>query len=291
MAGFCGSCGAPVRGPFCGKCGQPVDAPQVVEQPVVAASAAPLPQPVSAVPPAAKSGGLGTIILVVVLVFAVVAVMGIGAVLYGVYWAKKKVDTYSAAVSGGGNREQVAVAHGNSCALLSTAELQKVLGVTIERSEEIEEENKPGCAYFTNAAGFATLRKMAVEQSKRDSARAQKRPAAKTDNPLELLKDTKDLEGAIKALSMQLPGKDNQVFSFTVDRNADSGSWTAMKTTVSVVPGFEEVSGVGDHAMIGTFGHAFYVAKGNTIIYLSTLYVPDAQLRGAEIGRRILGHM
>ena len=297
MAGFCGSCGAPIRGPFCGKCGQPVDAPQVVTQPVAAgagapaASPVPLPQAVSAVPPATKSGGLGTIILVVVLIFAVVAVLGIGAALYGVYWAKKKVDTYSAAVRGGGNGEQVAVAHGNSCALLSTPELQKVLGVTIERSEEIEEENKPGCAYFTNAAGFVTLRNMAVEQSKRDSARAQKRPAAKTDNPLELLKDTKDLEGAIKALSMQLPGKDNQVFSFTVDRNADSGSWTAMKTTVSVVPGFEEVSGVGDHAMIGTFGHAFYVAKGNTIIYLSTLYVPDAQLRGAEIGRRILGHM
>lgn len=291
MAGFCGSCGAPVRGSFCGKCGQPVDAPQTVTQPVAAASAAPLPQAVSAVPPAAKSGGLGTIILVVVLVFAVVAVLGIGAALYGLYWAKKKVETYSAAVSGGGNREQVAVAHGNSCALLSTAELQKVLGVTIERSEEIEEENKPGCAYFTNAAGFETLRNMAVEQAKRDSARAQKRPAAKTDNPLELLTDTKDLEGAIKALSMQLPGKDNQVFSFTVDRNGNSGSWTAMKTTMSVVPGFEEVSGVGDHAMIGTFGHAFYAAKGNTIIYLNTLDVPDASSRGAEIARRILGHM
>jgi hypothetical protein len=108
---------------------------------------------------------------------------------------------------------------------------------------------------------------------------------------MELLKDTKDLEGAIKALSMQLPGKDNQVFSFTVDRSADSGSWTAMKTTMSVVPGFEEVAGVGDHAMIGTFGHAFYAAKGNTMIYLNTLYVPDASSRGAEIARRILGHM
>ncbi|MGB8324083.1 MAG: zinc ribbon domain-containing protein [Candidatus Acidiferrum sp.] len=291
MAGFCGSCGAPVRGPFCGKCGQPVDAPQVLAQPIAAASAGPLPQAVGAVPPATKSGGLGTIILVVVLVFAVVAVLGIGAALYGLYWAKKKVDTYSAAVSGGGNGQQVAVAHGNSCALLSTAELQKVLGVTIERSEEIEEENQPGCAYFTNTAGFATLRNMAVEQAKRDSARAQKRPAAKTDNPLELLKDTKDLEGAVKALSMQLPGKDNQVFSFTVDRNAASGSWTGMKATMSVVPGFEEVSGVGDHAMIGTFGHAFYAAKGNTIIYLNTLYVPDASSRGAEIARRILGRM
>ena len=61
-----------------------------------------------------------------------------------------------------------------------------------------------------------------------------------------------------------------------------------MKTTMSVVPGFEEVSGVGDHAMIGTFGHAFYAVKGNTIIYLNTLYVPDASSRGAEIARRIL---
>ncbi len=297
MAGFCGSCGAPIRGPFCGKCGQPADAPQDVAQPTTAgtgssaASPVQLAQGVSAVPPAAKSGGLGTIILVVVLVFAVVAALGIGAVLYGVYWAKKKVDTYSAAVRGGGNREQVAVAHGNSCPLLSAAELQKVLGVTIERSEEIEEENKPGCAYFTNAAGIATLQKMAAEQTKRDSARAQKGATAKTDNPLELLKNTKDLEGAIKALSMQAAGKDGQVFSFTVERNADSGSWTSMKTTMSVVPGFEEVQGVGDHAMIGTFGHAFYAVKGNTILYLNTLYVPEARNRGAELARRILGKM
>jgi hypothetical protein len=297
MAAFCGSCGTPIRGPFCGNCGQPVDAPQVVAQPVAAGAVAPeaspalLPQAVSAVPVATNSGGLGTIILVVVLVFAVVAVLGIGAALYGLYWANKKVDTYSAAMRGGGNGEQVAVAQGHSCALLPAAELQKVLGVTIERSEEIAEENKPGCAYFTNAAGMSTLRKMAVEQTKRDSARAQKRPAAKTDNPLELLKDTNDLEGAIKALSMQLPGKANQVFSFTIDRNVDSGSWTAMKTTMSVVPGFEEVSGVGDHAMIGTFGHAFYAVKGNTIIYLNTLYVPDAEKRGSEIARRILGRM
>src|SRR5580692_13010082 len=108
MAGFCGSCGAPIRGPFCGRCGQPVDAPQTVTQPVAegagasAGSAVPLPQAVSAVPPAAKSGGLGTVILVVVLVFAVVAVLGIGAALYGLYWAEKKVETYSEAVSGGG---------------------------------------------------------------------------------------------------------------------------------------------------------------------------------------------
>jgi hypothetical protein len=293
MAGFCGSCGAPIRGPFCGKCGQPVDAPQtVVTQPVASASAVPLSQAVSAVPPAAKSGGLGTIILVMVLVFAVVAVLGIGTALYGLYWAKKKVDTYSGAVTGGGNGQQVAVAHGDSCVLLSTAELQKVLGVTIERSEEIEEENKPGCAYFTNAAGLVTLQRMAVEQTKRDAALAKQHPAPKSDNPLMLSQDaTKGMEGLVKSLGLQVPGKPGQVFSFTVDPYAGSASWAGIKLASSVAPGSIEVSGIGDHAMLGAFGKTFYVFKGDTMIALSTDHVPDAQHRGAEIARRILGRM
>jgi hypothetical protein len=259
------------------------------------AAAAPLmpavPRGPAAVPPPAKSGGLGKIILAVGVVFVVLALIAGGALVYGVYWAKKKVATYSAAVNAGNSSEQVAVAHGNSCALLSAEELQQILGVRIEKTQEIEEGENPGCAYFTNDEGVAQLRKMAAQQAKRDSDNASKKPAPKTDNPLELLKDTKDMEGIVKSLGMQEPPKDGQIFSFTVDRRAGDENWTAMRTALSIVPGFEEVQGVGDHAMIGSFGHAFYALKGHNTVTLNTMFVPDAEKRGAEIARRILRRM
>jgi hypothetical protein len=269
------------------KCGQPAS----VTPAPVAAPPSVIPQIPSAVPPRAKSGGLGKIIFAVVLLFAVLAMLAAGAVFYGVYWAKKKVATYSAAVNARNSSDQVAVSHGNSCALLSAGELQQILGVKIERTQEIAEGDNPGCAYFTNDDGVAQLRKMAVQQAKRDADNASKKAAAKTDNPLELLKNTKDMEGIVKSLGMQEPPKDGQIFSFTVDHRAGEENWTAMKTALSIVPGFEEVQGVGDHAMIGSFGHAFYALKGHTTLTLNTIYVPDAEKRGAEIARRILAHL
>jgi hypothetical protein len=99
------------------------------------------------------------------------------------------------------------------------------------------------------------------------------------------------MEGTIKGLALTQPDKDGKIFSFTVDHDFDPGSWGALRTTLAVVPGFKEVDGVGDHAMIGSFGHAFYVLKGDTMIHLDTMYVPETRIRGAEIGSRIISHL
>jgi hypothetical protein len=58
-----------------------------------------------------------------------------------------------------------------------------------------------------------------------------------------------------------------------------------------VVPGFEDLSGVGDRALMGSLGHAIFVLKGDSVITLETTYVPDARNRGAELGRAILSHL
>jgi hypothetical protein len=90
---------------------------------------------------------------------------------------------------------------------------------------------------------------------------------------------------------MTQPVKDGQVFSFTVQRGVDEESWSGMRVTEAAVPGFEEVSGVGDHAMIGAFGHAFYVKKGDALITMSTMMVPETRVKGSEIGKRIIGKL
>ena len=217
--------------------------------------------------------------------------MAFGAVLYGVHWVKGKVSSLTGGAVGG---SQVQVSQGNACALLSRAELQQVLGVAVERNSEIMEGNDPGCAYYTNPAAFSELQKIAVEQARRDSEKASKDPAlnnSKNDNPLALLGHTEEMEGIVKGLGLTQPDPEGKVFAFTVDRNFGGENWGPLRVTMSAVPGFKDVDGVGDHAMIGSFGHAFFVLKGNSMFRLETMYVPETRVRGAEIGRRIVSHL
>ena len=317
MPGFCVSCGTPLTGPFCNNCGAravppgavqatpsappPPAQPQVGYQPVnvpvtPSQSVSPMPaqgyQPVQAsVSAAPKGSGIGKVLLWVGGVFLVLFMIGAGAAIYGVYWVKHKVTSYTSAITGTSSESVKVVSSGNSCRLLSTAELQSVLGVTVEKSSEIMEGDKPGCAYYTNPTAFAQLQKMALAQAKRQSEEASKKPGPQGDNPLVLLKDANQLEGIVKSLGMTQPDKNGQVFSFTVEQNFGDDAWAGMRVTEAAVPGFEEVHGVGDHAMIGAFGHAFYLQKGETLITMSTMMVPDARARGSEIGRKIIGKL
>ena len=317
MPGFCVNCGTPLTGPFCNHCGARATspAPSASVQPSLSPTPTPQPgfqtvnlpgssaQPVSPTPvqgyqpvPAPvvaspKSSGLGKILLWVGGVLLVLFMMGAGATIYGVYWVKHKVTSYASAIRGDSSDSLKVVSSGNSCRLLSTVELQGILGVPIDKSSEIMDGDKPGCAYYANPAAFAQLQKIAMEQARRQSQEASKRPGPQGDNPLALLKDANQLEGIVKTLGMTQPQKDGQVFSFTVEHNFGDDAWAGMRVTESAVPGFEEVHGVGDHAMIGAFGHAFYLQKGDTLITMSTMMVPDTRVRGPQIGRKIVAKL
>jgi hypothetical protein len=286
MPEFCTNCGAPLAGAFCGQCGQRTHSAGAPMQDA-ATAAPPQPAPSGQEPAApAPTSSKGVLIVGIVLV----ALLGaFAATLFGVQWFRNKLSSLT-----GGALGQATVTQGNACKLLSPAELQQVLGVAVERSAEIMDGREPGCAYFTNPAAFADLQKIAVEQARRDSEKASKDPAlnnTKSDNPLELLKHTQEMEGIVKGLGLTQPDKDGRVFAFTVDRNFGSGHWGALRTTMSAVPGFDEVGGVGDHAMIGSFGHAFYVLKGDSMFRLETMYVPEARVRGADLARRMISHL
>lgn len=314
MPGFCVSCGSPLTGPFCNKCGAraiPSGAPtqsaaaiapqttspaQAGFQPVnIPAPSAPHAQggyqPVYAPVTAPKSSGLGKILLWIGGIVLVLFVVGVGAVGYGAYWVKHKVAKYESAITAGSSDSVTVVAKGNSCRLLSTQELQKVLGVTIDKSAEIVDGDEPGCAYYTDPQSVTQLQKMALAQQKRDADEVNRRPGPKPDNLPALMKNANQLEGVVKALGMTQPPADGRVFSFTLQHGVDADAWSGMRLTEAAVPGFEEVPGVGDHAMIGAFGHAFYVMKGDAVITMSMTFVPDARVRGAEIGKKIIGKL
>ncbi len=299
MAGFCVNCGTPLVGAFCNKCGAKAlsaSAPLQVPTPPVVAPVQPPPmvQPPPIVQPAPitpQSSGMGKILLWVGGILLVLFLAVAGATVYTYYWAKHKVTSYVSAATGGSSGPVKVVQSGDSCRLLSTADLQKVLGVTIEKNAEIMQGSDSGCAYYTNSAGVAQLQHLAMEHARKQSAEATKRPAPQSDNPLALLKDANQMEGIVKSLSMTSPPPDGQIFTFTIERNFGTDSWSGMRIVESAVPGFEEVSGVGDKAMMGSFGHAFYILKDDVMIHLDTTLVPDARLRGAEIGKKIIGRL
>src|SRR6476646_6527629 len=332
MAEFCTNCGAQLSGAFCGRCGhraqsasvpaqptpstpqpvaaptaQPVATPQPVAQPVPQQptstppassqqSVAQQPAPPTTQAPAAqppKSSGGGKALLIVGGIILVMVLGAFGAVLYGVHWVKGKVSSITGGAIGGGSFGSE-VSQGNMCKLLSTGDLQQMIGVTVERSAEIMDNGDPGCAYYTNPAAFAELQKLAIAQAKRDSEKASQYPDvknSKSDNPLELLKHTQEMEGIVKGFGLSAPDPSGRVFSFSVNRHAGSDSWGPMRAALSVVPGFDAVNGVGDHAMIGSFGHAFYVLKGDSVFKLDTMYLPEARSRGSEIANKIISHM
>jgi hypothetical protein len=261
--------------------------PPIAQQSI---SRQPSPQPpIAQQPPTQppKSSGGGKALLIVGGIILVMVLAAFGAVLYGVHWVKHKVSS----ITGGSFGSEAG--QGNMCRLLSTAELQQAIGVTVERSAEIMDNGDPGCAYYTNPSAFAQLQKLAVEQARRDSEKVSHEPGAnaKNDNPLELLKHTREMEGIVKGLGLSQPDPSGRVFAFSVNRNFGSGNWWPLRTTLSAVPGFDEVNGVGDHAMIGSFGHAFYVLKGDSMFKLETMYLPEARTHGSDIAGKIISHL
>jgi len=238
----------------------------------------------------AEKSGCFKALVITGCILLVLFAMAAAGIFYGVHWAKNKITGYTGAITGS-SPAQVKIDQGNSCALLSREDLQEVLGVTIQKSAEIMEGSEPGCAYYTTPEAFAQLQKMAIEQTRKQSEEASKRPQQKIDNPLQLLKDPNQMEGVVKTFGLSQPDKEGRVFSFTVQRDFESANWSTTRAAISPVPGFEDVPDVGDHAMIGSFGHAFYVLKGNNLIYLDMTYVPDARTRGADLGRKIISHL
>jgi hypothetical protein len=271
---------------------QPTTSQPPISQPTVAQQTAqPASQPPTAQPP--KSSGGGKALLIVGGIILVMVLGAFGAVLYGVHWVKHKVSSITGGAIGGGSFGSE-VSQGNMCKLLSTGDLQQMIGVTVERSAEIMDNGDPGCAYYTNPAAFAELQKLAIAQAKRDSEKASQYPDVKNskgDNPLELLKHTQEMEGIVKGFGLSAPDPTGRVFSFSVNNKFGSENWGPLRTTLSVVPGFDEVNSVGDHAMIGSFGHAFYVLKGDSVFKLDTMYLPEARNRGSEIANKIISHM
>jgi hypothetical protein len=125
--------------------------------------------------------------------------------------------------------------------------------------------------------------KVETERASKEAERIRRRPTIH-----ELLKHTERSWRVVKTFALSQASEDGRVFSFTVNPNFGRSNWTGLRMSMAVVPGFDELNGVGDRAMVGSFGHVLYVLKGDNMVSLNLMYVPDSRTRGAALGSRIV---
>jgi hypothetical protein len=282
VAQFCIHCGAALSGPFCGSCGKSASGAPPAAQPV--------PSPAPYAPPPPKSGGAGKFLLIVVAVLGLLGVMTVAGVAYGIHQVRGLLATWVGAPGAAHSRPTLPFG-GQACSLLSAEEAGQILNITITRITAINDGGRAGCAYFTTAAAFARLQQRAEQEARRETAEANQQPSSNPQTLPELLQHTKELEGVVKSLALSEAAQNGRVFSFNVDPSSGSANWNATRTAMKLVPGFEDISGVGDRAMVGSFGHALYVLKGSTIVQLDLTFVPDSRTTGVQLARRIAAHL
>ena len=271
---FCSNCGAAVSGAFCAACGRP------------AGPSTPPPSPPAPVA-AAKGSSLGKILLVVFSFFVLLAVLAAAGIYYATGKLKAKaIETISQAVAK------------DPCALLSKEEVQEILGVPIEKTAPTTGGSEPGCSFFASSEAFQKLARDSAakiqEQAEAGAAAADK-ATRQIDNPLALLNNDsiKNLEGIVKTLGAvgQAVKGDGLVFDFSLDSSFGRDSWPTFRTTMSLIPGFESIGGVGDNAMVGPFGSVLYVQKGAMKVTLNLTSVPDARTKGVALARKVVSRL
>lgn len=240
--------------------------------------------------PSPKSGGAGKFLLIVVAVLGLLGVMTVVGVAYGIHKVRGMIATWEGA-PGAAHSSPTLPFGGQACSLLTAEEAGQVLNITITRITATNDSGQAGCAYFTTADAFAQLQQRAEREARRETAEANHQPSSNPQTLPELLQHTKELEGVVKSLTLTQAAQNGRVFSFNVNPSFGSDNWTATRTAMKLVPGFEDVSGVGDRAMVGSFGHALYVLKGDTVVQLDLTFVPDSRTTGVQLARRIAAHL
>ena len=292
MATFCTNCGAalPPGTRFCSGCGATV-APAAGSQAGATAPpppGAPVTQPAYSAPPPPgaplppPSGGSGLkvlfIVLGIIIVFGAIAAAGLAWLGYK---AKSRIESVAREYGvdpskpAGPSARRVDV-----CSLITKEEAGEILGAGIERVEPSGDE----CQYFAKAPS--------QEEREREIARLQEslEKSKGSGNPQEI-------ENLTKALMSGMAGGTGPSFSVSVDWENGRTMIGAMKFVTGTAPGAgetkmsEQVSGIGDEAILGPMNSVLIFRKGATGVQIDLRMMPDARERGIAIAKVVEGRL
>ena len=284
MANFCSNCRFPLAASasFCPQCGSPQTAG---------------PPAAPTLPAAAKTGGSGLKIFLIVLVC--LAAAGLGAIGVGYYAVHKvKQAVFAKAESYGVDLKSIPSPIPSSsssqrkvfkpCEVLSKADASELLGEPIERSEVMDQ----ACLYF-GPPGLAE--KLATQGA---SEMMDKAKAGVQLNGGDVADTMTKMLGAAAASSGQngTTGGEAPLLTFLIDADGRA-QMTAVAASKSIFGGIGKASGggglgadipnLGDRAIrIGPLG--LNVLKGDTVIRIIVGPVPGANDKSVAIARAVL---
>jgi hypothetical protein len=188
-------------------------------------------------------------------------------------------QTAGTAATGGSNATSSATSSRDVCALISNAELARVTGFPIERTEKTSD----GCRWFANAA--------ARQQRGQDEIRSTFEKMA-TQEPSSFQDGLRSMEGLIKGAGGL--ASSGLLFTATVQWTGADEAEATLQTTTAVLgaglPGgqLEPVQGLGDRAFMGPMGSLLYVRKGAAWLELDLRTFPGSREQALQIARRLL---
>lgn len=286
MAGFCGSCGAPLneQSGFCGGCGA-----RVGQQPAAS--------------PVAKSpGGGGSALKVVLIVVGVLFVLG-AVSLGGMYYVTHRYVTMAEDLTGvkaGDVVHSIREAANHSshdartekrdgCLLLTRDEASAILGIEVIKVDGKPDERQSGehCSFFVKP-GSVELNSGRVRESI-DAIHGES--ASNSDAvPSSVFDAAKNMARA--AVEAERNGE-APYFGFAVERENGKIACSALGIAnrlsgVDLVGKPAEPLGVGDQATMGIGESQMCVVKGDVAITLDFTQVTGARSKGIALAKTIL---
>ena len=300
MAGFCGSCGAPLseQSGFCGGCGARAGHAQLG------------PPAAAATPAAAKSAGGGAsalkVVLIVVGVLFVFGAVSAGGMYYAAHRYIKMAEDVTGIKAGDvvhsirkaadHSSHETRAEKRDGCLLLSPEEASAILGIEVIRTDGKPNEQERGehCDFFVKPeSAEQNLEKLktsvaAVKSDPNSPAQPDKLPPGAVDM----------LKTLSRGVAEGVGNGEVPYFGFTVEREDGKLMFTAFQLAgrlsgVTAVSDAEAAMplNVGDQAAMGIGDSRLCVVKANSALTLDLSQVTGGRAKGIVLAKRILSRL
>jgi hypothetical protein len=284
MANFCVKCGGGLDAgaSFCRQCGSQVLGVQ--EQ-------APAPSPMAAAAPAKN----GSIFKFLIIAFLVMVALGMAASVGVYFYAKSKVQEKMAefkertgvdvgtALESAGRSKPYSGGQRDGCLLLTKQEAERILGVTLTRTDGSlrSGSSEEHCDYYADASAAKT----SAEQAAQHFEAMSKSHSGKNT-------DLKDLEGVVKGFGASMSDGTTPYFRFTVFRENAKLAVAALNVGTALGGAkAESVPGPWDEALFGVMNSMVSVRKGDQGFMVELGQVVNGREKGLELAKVIAGRL
>ena len=294
MAAFCTNCGTPLAegAGFCVKCGapRPGTAPAPSAPPVYSAPPQPTPQPYTG-PPVQKSGGSGMkIVLIILGVIFVLGAIGVAGVAFVAWQAKNAIQPAAREkgvdLSDFSSRNAYRGSLPDPCSLLTKEEASEIVGTTIERVES----NGHKCDYYAHPESDEQRQEHVKQALENMKAYSKAHPNADPADAAKMARES-GMNDLTRGLITGANAGAGPYFSIEVNSNGKA-TIAAMKVAMGMTTGgvktIENISGIGDEALMGPMDSMFVFTKNGLGVQIDLRMMTHARDRAIAMAQRIL---